>query len=197
MSTRPPIPNDVFLFAPRWWLTLLRGIFAVTLGVLILTRPGVTLPTLGMCFAVYALLDGFLLLLASLRNWRHQEKCWLLGMEGFAGICAGSLAFWVAMTTPFRLLLLVAGWIFAMGLLGLAGAIHLRHQIAGEVWLMLSGVATILFGSMILLWPVVGVIALIWVLAVYAFVLGAFLIVMGIKMRRRRITVYGGLHMVK
>jgi uncharacterized membrane protein HdeD (DUF308 family) len=42
-------------------------------------------------WSLYAVVDGVFSLFAAIRNWRHKEKCWLLGLEGFAGICAGAV----------------------------------------------------------------------------------------------------------
>ena len=196
MSTREPIPDDVLLLARRWWVMLLRGIFAFIFGILVLAWPGIALATLVLCFGVYALADGVLSLFAAMRNWRHQEKCWLMGLEGFAGICAGAVTLWAPGITAFMLLLLIAGWMMATGLLRVVAAVRGRHELAGEVWLMLSGLAALLFGLILLVSPA-GAIALLWLLAGYGFVLGAFLIRMGFKMRRTRVIVYGGLHPVK
>jgi len=192
VSTREPIQDDVLLLTRRWWVMLLRGIFAFIFGFLVSAWPGIALATLILCFGVYALADGVLSLFAAMRNWRHQEKCWLMGLEGFAGICAGAVTLWAPGVTAFMLLLLIAGWIMATGLLRVVAAVRGRHEIAGEVWLMLSGLAALLFGLILLVSPA-GAIALLWLLAGYGFVLGAFLIRMGFKMRRTRVIVYGRL----
>jgi uncharacterized membrane protein HdeD (DUF308 family) len=196
VSTREPIQDDVLLLARRWWVMLLRGIFAFIFGFLVLAWPGVALATLVLCFGVYAFTDGVLSLFAAMRNWRHPEKCWLLGLEGFAGICAGAVTLWAPGVTAFMLLLLIAGWMMATGLLRIVAAIRVRHEIADEVWLMLSGLTAVLFGLILLVSPA-GATALLWLLAAYGFLLGAFLIGMGFKMRRMRIIVYGGLYPVK
>ena len=195
MTTREPSPHDALAPDPRWWVLLLRGIFAFTFGFLVLAWPGIALATLILCFGVYALADGVLSLLAAVRNWRRQEKCWLLGLEGFAGICAGMFTLWAPGISAFIFLLLIAGWMMATGLLRIVAAILVRHEIADEIWQMLSGLAAVLFGLILLVSPGSAV-ALLWVLAAYGFILGVSLIGMSFKMRRTRVIVHGGLHPV-
>lgn len=196
MTTREPSPQDVLAIDRIWWVMLLRGISALAFGFLVLAWPGIALAMLVLCFGVYALADGVLSLLAAVRNWRHQEKCWLLGLEGFAGICAGAVTLWAPGITVFMFLLLIAGWMMATGLLRIVAAILARHEITDEIWQMLSGLAAVLFGLILLVSPGSAV-ALLWVLAAYGFILGASLIGMSFKMRRKRVIVYGGLHPVR
>jgi uncharacterized membrane protein HdeD (DUF308 family) len=73
-------------------------------------------------------------------------------------------------------------WAIATGVLRIAEAILLRKAIRGEVWLILSGVVTVVFGLMLRLRPV-GLIALAWVIAAYALLLGLFEISLGLELR--------------
>lgn len=50
---------------PYWWMMLLRGIFAVPLGIWALYRPGLTLVTLIMLFGIWAFIIGIWEIVAS------------------------------------------------------------------------------------------------------------------------------------
>lgn len=63
MSTVPTID----IFARNWWMLLIRGIFAIVLGILAFAWPGVTLVSLVLLFGVYAILDGITALVISAR----------------------------------------------------------------------------------------------------------------------------------
>jgi uncharacterized membrane protein HdeD (DUF308 family) len=57
------------------------------------------------------------------------------------------------------------------------------------VWLVLSGLASVLFAFMLMLRPGVGALALVWIIAGYALFMGVFLVMLGIELRphtRRR-----------
>jgi uncharacterized membrane protein HdeD (DUF308 family) len=81
------------------------------------------------------------------------------------------------------LVLFIWLWAVGTGALRIAEAVRLRKMISGEPWLALSGVATLLFGSMALLGPLVGTIGLAWMIAGYALVLGLFEIMLGRELR--------------
>ena len=53
------------LVARNWWLFLLRGLAAITFGVLSLIWPGISLVTLILLFGAYALVDGVFALATS------------------------------------------------------------------------------------------------------------------------------------
>jgi uncharacterized membrane protein HdeD (DUF308 family) len=82
---------------------------------------------------------------------------------------------------------LIAVWAMATGLLRIVAAIRLRKEISGEVWLALSGLASLVFAFMIMLRPAAGALALVWVIAGCALVLGASLVMLGLELRNLRI----------
>jgi len=51
------------------------------------------------------------------------------------------------------------------------------------VWLVLSGLASVLFAFMLMLRPGVGALALAWIIAGYALIMGVFLVMLGIELR--------------
>ena len=63
------------------------------------------------------------------------------------------------------------------------GAIRLRKEISGEVWLVLSGLAPVLFAFMLMLRAGVEALALVWVIAGYALTIGVLLVMLGIELR--------------
>ena len=71
----------------------------------------------------------------------------------------------------------------ATGFLRIAAAVRLRKEISGEIWLVLSGILSVLFALMLMMRPAVGAIGLVWVIAGYALVLGAFQVMLGFELR--------------
>ena len=51
-----------------WWLVLLRGIFMVIFGLVVLVSPGIALLTLVWVFGFYALLDGISAVVIGIRT---------------------------------------------------------------------------------------------------------------------------------
>ena len=65
----------------------------------------------------------------------------------------------------------------------IALAIKLRKEIKGEWFLILMGLASIVFAVLLLWNPVAGAAAVIWLIAWYAVVLGVLSIFFGFKLR--------------
>jgi uncharacterized membrane protein HdeD (DUF308 family) len=166
-----------------WWAFLVRGLFAVVLGVLVYTWPTISLATLTIVFGIYALADGTFLVVKAAGNWAALDDRWLLLFEGLLGIGIGAILFFAPGVTAIALLFYIATWSLATGFLEIAGAIRLRKEINGEVWWILSGIASIVFAVFLLIFPGVGILSLLWLLGVYAIVFGILLIALGIRIR--------------
>jgi uncharacterized membrane protein HdeD (DUF308 family) len=174
------------LLARNWWVLLLRGIFAIVLGILIFTRPVVTLAAVVMVFGVYALIEGASALFSAISGWRHRDDRWLLLLEAVVGIWVGLITLRSPQITAVVLIFFIAVWALATGVLRIVEAIRLRREISGEMWLALSGVASIIFAFMVMLRPAAGALTLLWVLGGYALVLGVTEVILGFKLRGLR-----------
>jgi uncharacterized membrane protein HdeD (DUF308 family) len=79
--------------------------------------------------------------------------------------------------------LLISAWAIVTGVIEIVAAIRLREQITGELWLGLAGVASIVFGLLLFLFPVTGALTILWLIAGYAIVFGVVLILLGWRLR--------------
>src|SRR5215467_1831080 len=181
-------PATAGLFVGRWWTVLLRGLTAVAFGLLTFAWPHLTITALVLLFGFYALMHGVFSLMAALGNRQQTRSRWLLALEGVVGLWAGIVTLRSPSTTAMVLIFFIWVWAIATGILRIVEAIRLRKEISGEIWLALSGVVTVIFGILLILRPIVGVVALAWVIAGYALLLGLFEILLGCELRglRRR-----------
>ncbi len=171
-------------FAKNWWALVLRGIMAVLLGVLALTRPGITLVVLIALVGSYLLIDGALAVAGAMRASRAGEPWGPLLIEGVVDIGAGLAIFsWPALTL-FALVVFIGCRAVVKGILEVVTAIRLRKVISGEWLLALGGVVSIIFGVMVVMAPIAGAIVLAWWVGGYAFVFGLVLITLGFRLRR-------------
>lgn len=148
--------------ADNWWLLVLRGVAAIAFGILTFTWPGLTLLTLVFMWGFYAISDGVLALWAAIASKGGEVASrWWLGIVGIAGIVSGLFTFvWPGMTA-LVLLMFIAGWAVAVGLLQIWGAIRLRKEIDGEWLLGLSGVLSFAFGLFTFARPGAGALAVV------------------------------------
>lgn len=169
------------LLTRNWWVLILRGVIAVIFGVLAFARPEMTLAALVLLFGTFAFVDGIFAVILALGGWDQQHDRWLLLLQGIVGIGIGVITFRAPAITAIGLLLYIAAWSLAIGVLQVAAAIRLRQAVKREFWLALSGVASILFAAILLWSPAAGALALLWVIASYAILFGVALVVLGFR----------------
>ncbi len=169
--------------AKNWWLILLRGICAIIFGVLTFAWPGVTLVTLVLLYGAFALADGIFALGAAIAG-RTPEPRWWLALVGILGILAGVVTlFWPGMTA-IVLLIFIAAWAIASGVMQIVGAIRLRKEIDDEWLLIASGVLSVLFGLVLLARPGLGALSMIFVIGAFAIVYGILEVMFSLRLRR-------------
>ena len=173
----------VEILARYWWAFIARGVLAVVLGVLVFAWPAITIAALIIVFGVYIFVDGIFLIIKAIGGWKSRDDRWLLLLEGLLGIGIGVITFFAPGVTAVGLLFYIAAWSLTTGILEIVGAIRLRKEIKGEVLWILSGIVSILFAVFLMIFPGAGILGLIWLLGVYAFVFGVFLIALGIRIR--------------
>ena len=174
---QPALPT----LATNWWALLLRGIAAVLFGLAALFWPGLTLFVLIVFFGAYALVDGILAIVAGIRG--SEGRRWLLLAEGVLGVLAGLIVlFWPGMTA-LVLLFVISAWAIFTGLLKLVMAIFFRREVENALLMGLSGVLSVLFGVILAVLPGAGLLSLVWLIGIYALIVGVVLIVLGFRMR--------------
>ena len=168
----------------RWWWTfVLRGVLAIAFGVVAFLSPGLGIGVLVGMFAAYAIIDGVGSLIAGVSGRGRDRNWWLEILEGIVGVVAGVFAIVFPGIAAEALVLVIAAWAIVTGIVEIATAIRLREQIKGEGWLALAGVASILFGIVLILFPGAGALSLVWLIGSFAFVFGVFLVLLGLRLR--------------
>lgn len=169
--------------ARNWGVILLRGILAIIFGVLTFVWPGITLITLVLLYGAFALVDGVLALVAAVRGGSPAPRWWLV-FVGVFGIAAGILTVMWPQITTLVLLLFIAAWAIATGVMQIVGAISLRKEIEGEWLLIASGLLSVLFGVLIAVWPGAGALAMVLVIGSFAIMYGVLLVFFALKLRQ-------------
>ena len=169
-----------------WWAFLVRGLAAVVFGVLALIWPTITLAIVVVMFGAYAFLDGVFLVVKAISSWKARDDRWLLLLEGLLGVGIGVITFFAPRVTEFILLFYIAAWSLATGIIEIASAIRLRKEVPGEIWWIMSGIASIVFAVLLMLFPGAGVLGMIWLISTYAIVFGVLLIVLSFRLLGHR-----------
>jgi uncharacterized membrane protein HdeD (DUF308 family) len=166
-----------------WWMTLLRGLFWILLGIVIFARPGISLLSLTLALGAIMFIDGIINVVNALSGRKENDDWWVLLLVGLAGIGVGVLTFYNPQATALAVVLYVAIWAIATGLLEIVAAVRLRRQIEGEFWLALAGIASVVFGVLLAARPGVGALTILWLIGAYAIVFGVILLLLAFRVR--------------
>ncbi len=171
------------VLATNWWSPVIRGVVAILLGIVALAWPGITLGALALLFGAYALIDGIVSLAGVWRASKAHERWGALLLEGLVGIAAAIVTFaWPAITL-ISLVYVIAAWAIITGIFEIAAAIRLRKHVSHEWLLALGGVASVVFGILMMGFPITGALIIAIWFGVYALVFGGTLIGLGLRLR--------------
>lgn len=165
----------------RWWLAL-RGIIAILFGFILWTWPAMTLRILTRVFGIFVIAAGIFAILSGLRATQARHR-WLHIGEGALGVLVGIISLAWPAITAIALLYLIAGWAIATGIMEIGGAFQRGRAAGTEFLLILSGVVSIIFGILLIVWPHLGLLALLWLFGIYVVVYGVILLVHAISGR--------------
>jgi uncharacterized membrane protein HdeD (DUF308 family) len=169
--------------ARSWWAFVVRGLIAIAFGVLAFLVPRWGITVLVLLFAAWALVDGVTSIVTGIRSRGRDRSWWMEIVEGLVGITAGVVAALFPAFAAEALVLIIAVWAILTGVLEIVAAFRLREQIRGEVWLGLAGLASILYGAVLFLFPDFGALGLVWLIGGFAIAFGGFLVVLGWRLR--------------
>jgi len=173
-----------------WWLVLLRGIFAIVLGILAFVWPVATAVAFVWVFAFYALIDGVVDIVHAISTRRTDPAWgWMLTL-GIVGVIAAV----VVMIFPAAagalgvlvLLWIVAIWAVVSGIFGIPAAATVAGggaKVLGIVFAALSIVFGVLLAILLFTTPASAVVGLIYVLGAYAVLGGIVLVIVAIQAR--------------
>jgi len=173
------------VLADNWWAVGLRGILGILFGLICLLTPGIAIGVFVILFAAYMLVDGVFAIISGIKAARNGERWGLLILEGIVDLAAGAVAvLWPAITLV-ALIWLVAVWAIVSGVLMLTAAftLNLDH---GRWWLALGGIASVVFGILLVVEPLIGAVVLTLWIGAYALVFGVFLLILAFQLHSKK-----------
>ena len=183
------------LLQRNWGWFMLRGILALTLGVIAILSPATALWAFTLVFASFAFVDGICSVAAGVRGARAtDDRHWALILRGAVGIIIGVLFLLMPVVTmisyAIATLALLAVWSIGTGTFEIAAAVRLRREIRGEWLMILSGILSIQLGIanplLLLFYPEATILSVAVMIGAYAVAAGGVLIALGLRLRHRR-----------
>lgn len=174
----------VGMLSRNWHMLFFRGIASIVFGIMLWILPvQESIETLVLVFAIYAFVDGALQVWAAVTERKQRENWIILLLWGSVSIIASIVIISAPGLTTLVLLFYIGIWAVVKGIVEIFTAIHLRKEITGEWFLILSGILSILFGGFLLENPIAVAGVIIWVMATYAFIFGVLFIALSVKLK--------------
>jgi uncharacterized membrane protein HdeD (DUF308 family) len=175
------VSQSVELAKRYWRMSLVRGFCAINFGLLAIFWPHLTFFLLLYVFGVYAIIEGFLLLMSSFSLSRasyQREAPWtgwkVLMVEGFLSIILGVLSLVLPVFIGILALYVVAGWALVRGISALT-------QMRARGWVMgVIGVLAIILGVVLFFNPIGVIHSFLWIIGMFALIAGILMVVWGL-----------------
>lgn len=178
-GTAAPMPNRL------WWMIVLRGLAALLFGLVAIFWPGISLDALVILFGAYALADGAIAVIGSLRMAAGEPRRGFLALTGVAGILIGLISILWPQATVVLLLYFVAAWALLFGLIEIAGSLRLRKEFGPDWPVSKGGMLLAAFGLLLLVFPGAVAVAATWVIGIFALLIGIALLSFAWRRRGR------------
>jgi len=162
----------------QWWVLLIDGILTILFGIAAILLPGLTLLVLVYLFGAYALVDGIFTIVAAFQQRKVNSEWWWTLIEGIAGVIVGLLVFFWPGVTSLVMFYLIAAWAFVTGIFALAAGLLSRSWLA-----VLGGFLWVVLGIIFFAHPVAGILSILWLLGVFAIVIGVVQVVHAFQVR--------------
>jgi len=168
-----------------WKSTLLSGILAVILGILMLAWPGKTIIVAAILFGVYLLITGIAQVIFAFSLHVSAGGRVLLFLSGAASLILAVLAF--RHFGEGYAVLLLAIWI-GVGFIfrGVATTVSAISDpgMPGRGWEIFFGIISVIAGIVVLAYPFSSIVTLAWVVGIWLIVLGVFEVVSAFGIRK-------------
>ena len=159
-------------------LSILTGLIAIALGILLLAMPKASLTTVIWLFGLMVIAYGVMRALSGLMGHMESRSAGIVG--GLLAVIAGvAVLAWPGLTA-LTLLYIIAGWAIVMGVVDMAHAFTGDRSGGRRVWLVILGLVSVVFGIVLFVYPAEGALALLWLIGLYLIILGVLRIIVGV-----------------
>jgi uncharacterized membrane protein HdeD (DUF308 family) len=153
---------------------ILRALITLAFGVLLIGWPAISLTVLILVFGAFALVDGALILAIGLELPAGDAGRPMAFIAGALAVIVGIATFVWPGLTEFALLFLIALRAIVVGVAEMVMAARIGRHASGAWLLACVGLLSIAFGTVLLVYPGGSILALVWVIGLYAIVIGSF-----------------------
>lgn len=183
------------VYQRTWWALVLRGILAIAIGVFILWRPMDSIASFALVIALYALFSGSVQIVHAFQLRPLLTHWWVLLVSGLIGVLFGIAAiyYYPGLSLTYAVVL-VTWWLFLTGALAIYAAVMERRLGMSWGWTLAFGVVTIIVGVMAIMNPPATLAAIMGLIAGFALVSGAVLLIGAFRLSSAKADITSALH---
>ncbi|MFC4376404.1 HdeD family acid-resistance protein [Nocardia halotolerans] len=172
MTTNTVLESPIAALAKKTWQTMLvTGLLAVILGIIVLVWPGASLLVAGVLFGIYMVASGVFQLIAAFTHLPSTSFRVLAFISGVLSLIIGIFCFRDDLTSIVLLGLWIGiSWLFR-GIALLFAALS-ESNVPGRGWQTFYGIVSALAGVVLIVWPISSVATLVWVVGIFLIVIG-------------------------
>ncbi|MEU4808855.1 HdeD family acid-resistance protein [Nocardia fluminea] len=184
MTTNTVIGSPFTALAKKTWQTVLvTGLLAVVLGIIVLVWPGPSLLVAGILFGIYMVVSGIFQLIAAFTHLPSTSFRVLSFISGVLSLIIGVFCFRDDLTSIVLLGLFIGiSWLFR-GVAVLFAAIS-ESGVPGRGWQIFYGIISALAGVVLIVWPISSLATLVWVVGIFLIVIGVMEVITAFGIRK-------------
>ncbi|WKZ30680.1 MAG: DUF308 domain-containing protein [Candidatus Dojkabacteria bacterium] len=165
-------------------LLFFRGLLAVIFGMIVVAWPGISLATIVLLMGLFLLIDGIVGIVMGFFSIGKDKHWYLMVLLGLLAVIGGVLVFNYTKVTFITVVTIFGAMTIASGIVDFINFFRFKKEVDNRFLLLLAGVVNILFGTLLVVHPLVTSVAYMWVIGLTALFAGIFSIVASIKLKR-------------
>jgi uncharacterized membrane protein HdeD (DUF308 family) len=161
-----------------WWSLVLRGLFAIAIGVLIIMKPLDSIAAFALVIAIWALFTGIVQIVHAFDLRTVIDHWWVMLLSGLVGVAFGiaALYYYPALSLTFAVVWF-AWWLLATGALAIYLAIQQRQLGVEWGWTLTFGIASVATAVLAFMYMPSTLAAIMGLIAGFAIVAGVVLVI--------------------
>lgn len=162
---------------------VVAGLIKITAGIAVCLWPLIDFPTLIYLFGIPSIIQGSLHVITAVQYRSIYNDWWTIFLMGVIYMAAGVVTIGYPDVTPIFLMVIISVTWSIVGLTMMLLAWRLNREMQNEFGLFLSGVLSIMAGVYLTTHLYSDLFSILWVVVIYAFLIGILTMLFGIKAR--------------
>ena len=170
--------------AEYWWVLTLRGAVAVLFGIAAVFWPGITLVTLLYLFSAYILVSGIIDIVHGIGGISKRASWFLTLILGFAELGVGVYLLRHPHVVFATFILLLGFMLIVRGVFEGVAAFSDSASVTNRTLMIIASVVAIVAGIILLFQPASAGVAFVWILGLYALLVGPIMIALSLDLKK-------------